>query len=360
MIENSNNYVISGISAITSVGGNAAQTCTAIHAKIIGVGKHSLYRCKPLYPNEEKAFPLFCSRVPFVAEEQVGAERLLQLAVPALREVVVNAKLDSTELAYGKLLLALPERDSLTASWRLEDAFVPNLCQRAGIYPIAQWQVKFGGRTSVFELLAEACQALEQGECEFCIVGGVDSFLFKHRLDELDQNWLLRSKKNVDGFIPGEAASFIFVEKAANANRRGVSSLARIDAVAVGEEPNSADTGRKSSGVGLTNAIQQVATGQARQFKTVYSDLNGESYLAFEWGLAQVRALDHLNPSFELLHPAECYGDVGAATGALLLTLAAYDLRPKEYAPPKRQPALLFASSLNKDARAAASLSAIE
>jgi 3-oxoacyl-[acyl-carrier-protein] synthase I len=356
----SENIVISGISAITSVGGNAAQTCTAIHAKIIGVGQHSLYRCKPLYPGEEKAFPLFCSQVPFIAEEQVGAERLLQLAVPALREVVADAKLDTTELAYGKLLLALPERDTVTATWRLEDAFVPSLCQRAGIYPIAQWQVKFGGRTSVFELLAEACQALEQDECEFCIVGGVDSFLFKHRLEELDQNWSLRSKKNVDGFIPGEAAGFIFVEKMANANRRGLSPLAQINALAFAEELNSAETGRKSSGVGLTNAVQQVATGNARQFATVYSDLNGESYLAFEWGLAQVRALDHLGSAFELLHPAECYGDVGAATGALLLTLAAYDLRPKEYTPPKRQPVLLFASSHNKDARAAASLSAIE
>ena len=358
MFNNLNHYVLSGTSAITSVGGNAATTCAVVNAKIIGVAQHSLYRCKPLHPNEEKALPLFCSRVPFVNEEQGGVERLLKLAVPALREVVANAKLETTRLADGKLLLALPALDVVTATWGAEQAFVPNLCQRAGIYPIGQSHIQFGESTSFFELLAESCKALEKGECQFCIVGAVDSYLFKHRLDELDKHWRLRSTKNVDGFIPGEAASFMVIEKLEAAKWRGVRPLASINALGFSDENNAADTGRKSSGVGLTQAIRQALVGITDRVDVIYGDLNGESYRAFEWGITQVRVADQLSVDFSLRHPAECYGDVGVATGALLLTLAADELQTKEsLLTPKT--VLMFTASHNTGARAAASLHSI-
>jgi 3-oxoacyl-[acyl-carrier-protein] synthase I len=273
--------------------------------------------------------------------------------------VVVNAQLNDTVLPRTKLLLALPERDPITVNWRLENAFVPALCQRAGIYPIASSRVVLGGRTSVFELLAGACEALDQGECDLCIVGGVDSYLFKHRLDALHLNGLLRSKKNVDGVIPGEAASFIVVEREENALRRGVKPIARVSGIGISSEINSAETGKNSSGVGLTMAIRQAATALTLPAKIVYSDLNGESYPAVEWGLAQVRIAEHLYSPFELRHPAQNYGDTGAATGALLLTLAAYDLKPNEYRKSAKYPALLFATSIT-GARMAAVLTSME
>ncbi len=354
-----NNKIISGISAVTSIGGNAAQTCTIANADIIGTRLHPFYRCKPMYPNDEKALPLYCNRVPFIDDQQSGAERLLQLAVPALREVVVNAQLNDVVLPRTKLLLALPERDSITVNWRLEDAFVTALCQRVGIYPIASSFILLGGRTSVFELLARACEALDKGECDLCIVGGVDSYLFKHRLDALHLNGLLRSEKNIDGFIPGEAASFVVLETEENARQRGAGLFAKLGAMGFSHEPHTPETGRKSSGVGLTQAIRQATTTQALPIKTIYSDLNGESYSAFEWGIAQVRMADKLCGSFVLRHPAENYGDTGAATGALLLTLAAYNLKPKEDRQAAKHPALLFASALS-GVRATAILNPIE
>ena len=354
-----NNYVISGISAITSIGANAAQTCTAANAEIIGASIHPLYRCKPLYPEDEKALPLYCNQVPFIDAAQSGAERLLQLAVPALREAVGHALVDDAWLPHTKFLLALPRLDQISAGWGLENAFVPALCQRSGVYPVASSHVIFGDRTRVFELLAEACKALDQGECDICIVGGVDSYLFKHRLDALHLNGLLRSKKNVDGLIPGEAASFIVVEREENALQRGVKPIARVSGIGFSSEINSAETGKKSSGVGLTMAIRQAATALTLPAKIVYSDLNGESYSAFEWGLAQVRTAEHLYSPFELRHPAQNYGDTGAATGALLLTLAAYDLKPDEYRKSAKYPVLLFATSIT-GARVAAVLTSME
>ncbi len=204
----------------------------------------------------------------------------------------------------------------------------------------------FGGRTSVFELMTEAHRALEQDECDFCILGGVDSYLYKHRLEALDDIGFLRSKRNRDGFIPGEAASFIIIEKESSTLQRGAKPLAAIHHLGFDNEPNTVIARSKSSGVGLTNAIRQVAVNLPLPFKNIYSDLNGESYAAFEWGLAQVRAAKHLSSPSLLHHPAENYGDIGAATGAMLLTLAANDLQAKEFKRPENHPSLLFTSAL--------------
>jgi 3-oxoacyl-[acyl-carrier-protein] synthase-1 len=74
----------------------------------------------------------------------------------------------------------------------------------------------------------------------------------------------------------------------------------------------------------------------------VAGDLNGESYRAREWGLSQVMLLEHFRRLKHIWHPADSLGDVGAASGAVLVSLAAraWD---KEYAPAEK--CLIFAGS---------------
>jgi 3-oxoacyl-[acyl-carrier-protein] synthase-1 len=55
----------------------------------------------------------------------------------------------------------------------------------------------------------------------------------------------------------------------------------------------------------------------------VLTDLNGERWRFLEWALASSPALLGLPPDWRLWHPADCFGDVGAATGAVHLCLAA-------------------------------------
>jgi len=40
------------------------------------------------------------------------------------------------------------------------------------------------------------------------------------------------------------------------------------------------------------------------------------------WGVAQLRPAGFLAADMKLLHPADCMGDTGAATGAILAALA--------------------------------------
>ncbi len=62
-------------------------------------------------------------------------------------------------------------------------------------------------------------------------------------------------------------------------------------------------------------------------------DMNGEPYRADEFGFAVIRAGDLLHSSSDFATPATCWGDVGAATGPLILMLC--DMAAKKGYPPE-------------------------
>jgi 3-oxoacyl-[acyl-carrier-protein] synthase-1 len=174
-----------------------------------------------------------------------------------------------------------------------------------------------------------------------CIVLGVESWLAPDRLRMLDDAWRAKSRRNVDGFIPGEAATALLVEPTKWAEQRGATALAGIAGVGVGREPETFSSDKQSSGQGLAEALRTVVSGRPPA-RWVLCDLNGESYRAIEWGLVQVRLGDEMAAVEKLLHPANCHGDIGAATGGALMAIAATAFR-RGYAPPGD--AVLFCGS---------------
>jgi 3-oxoacyl-[acyl-carrier-protein] synthase-1 len=52
-------------------------------------------------------------------------------------------------------------------------------------------------------------------------------------------------------------------------------------------------------------------------------DQNGEPYRADEFGFALVRLSERFSGGSDFLAPADCWGDVGAASGPLFVALAA-------------------------------------
>jgi len=62
------------------------------------------------------------------------------------------------------------------------------------------------------------------------------------------------------------------------------------------------------------------------------SDLNGESYKAKEWAVAELRTLPKGLATH--LHPADCFGDIGSMAGVVQLGLAAIGLSRKEWLAP--------------------------
>ncbi len=316
--------VITSFGGITPVGSNIEKSCAAIHAGISRITEHAYFECTPEDLDWDEDLPLFSSVVPSIGPSFDGFERLSELAVPALLETLENSNLKRSDISKTALMLSLPQSDAATHNIGLADRFLPELCKRTGLNGFKQTKVNQTGRTGIFEHISDAIDLFVSGQVEFCIVGGIDSYLLESRLELLDEAWRIKSDRNVDGFIPGESAVMLMLETELHAKSRGVDPLTIITAVGRGIEPETILSRKASTGVGLSNAISDV--NQQNQttsgYQSVYCSLNGESYYAFEWGV-QLTRLSHLFDNLkEVIHPAENCGDTGAATGALLLACA--------------------------------------
>lgn len=317
----SDHIVITAVGARTPVGANAEQSSAAIAAGIVRVNEHAYYECIPEDPEWDPPLPLYVSDVPLIDPFTDGTDRLYELALPAITEIFGKARLKRQAVERCGLMLALPELDPAINALRLPERFIPELCQRIGVSTFALWKTTQAGRNGVFSLLESAVAKLTAGDIDMCIVGGVDSYLMEHRLSYFDNAWRLRSARTVDGFIPGEAAALLLLETAQHAQRRGARVLARLGELGEGNEAETLASPKRSTGEGLATAIRAVLT-NTPEIDSVYCSLNGESYFALEWGTVLARLHNPLQTLKDLIHPADCVGDVGSATGALLLTCA--------------------------------------
>jgi 3-oxoacyl-[acyl-carrier-protein] synthase-1 len=74
---------------------------------------------------------------------------------------------------------------------------------------------------------------------------------------------------------------------------------------------------------------------------TTFAGFNGENFDAKLWGVARLRHSDLFSAGALIEHPADKYGDAGAATGAILVALAAQALSTGT----RPGPALVWAAS---------------
>ena len=316
--------VVTGSDVFSPVGLDVKQACASIRAGVTRFTEHPYYECAGLDQEWDAEEPLIASLVPSIDPFLDGVERLFSLIIPSLTHLVSNAKLKRKDLQTGAFLLALPQPDQVMKAWHLEKRFIPELYRRTGLDAFKICKTHQSGHTGMFCLIQEAITMLISGEVEFCIVAGVDSYLLEERLEFLDKSWRIKSGKNVDGYIPGEAASMILLERVDKATSRMRPIQATISSCGTGKESQSITSDKNSSGVGLSEAIQKAVNqaGEKIDLGWVICDLNGESYRGFEWGVVQTRMYKILSPVKKVTHPADCVGDVGAATGGLLVSYA--------------------------------------
>ena len=146
-------------------------------------------------------------------------------------------------------------------------------------------------------------------------------------LGYLDQAGRLKTPQRARGLIPGEAAVALVVAAGRAGPRAPVRSM-ECPILGIGHsiEARRVVDETPCLGDGLTAALR-MAMGRiewdAGAMGPTYCDLNGEDYRSNEWLLAACRTAvpDSLH------HPADCIGDVGAASFLLLLGLAAADRR---------------------------------
>jgi len=328
-----NTIAITGIGLQSCMGGEATQLALAIRANIQRIIAHRSYRwlgCPEDADEDDIPYIGVCP-VPTLDKLTDGQERMFQLAVPALEKLVGSGAFMPDMCANAGFFLALPEGDEVIRSWPFDDDFVGEIVDRAGLDKFKFAKFNQFGSTGVFHAVGEAAQYLSAGHLEQCIVGGLDSFLLEERLELLDQKWRLKSPRNVDGFTPGEGAVMLVLETLEHAQKRGATVIATIDAMGFGIEEQTIASDKSSTAAGLTEAIRGVMeakqVGDDYVFDYVYCDLNGESYTAEEWGLVLSRLGIQFDETKRLTHHASSCGDVGAATGGVLIANAAAALQ---------------------------------
>lgn len=335
---------VTGIAMLSPAGDSVEQSCATIRAGLSGMSEHGYFDARSVDPEWEEAEPLRAAPVPTVDPTLDGPERLLELCLPPLRALVEQRRLRRRDLPSTALLLSLPQLDAATSTWGLAQGFADELCARAGLEGFASIAVDQSGHASMFAALRSAGSLLRAATVSRCLLLGVDSYLSEDRLEQLDEGYRLKSERAVDGFIPGEAAAAMMVELHDPRRPSESPPWALLAEPGLAMEPETIASEKASTGRGLGEAVSAALASRPpdEAVRWVLCDLNGESYRAFEWGVVQSRLASRFGAIANLDHPAESIGDVGAASGGVLIACAARAFA-RGYAPSPR--ALAFTSS---------------
>lgn len=173
------------------------------------------------------------------------------------------------------------------------------------------------GRAGLGLALDEALRILQQGAVPYVLVGGVDSYQQERLLSNLDADSRLATPDGPsDSFIPAEGAAWLCLSLAPSQTAVALSDWS------LGEEPGHLYSQAPYTGESLAKAYQQLASGLPKFFRRMYSTANGERYWAKELGVMMTRAFTNLPEPLPHVHPADCWGDLGAASGPALIALA--------------------------------------
>lgn len=268
--------------------------------------------------------------LPPLSEALAGARlpsreaRTLRLAHAALADLFSMLPPD---LPAAPLLLGLSEHDTTRTLDPVR--FLDDLALQAGAcFEPAGSIAAPRGRAAGLMALGRAANCIAAGQAEFMLAGGVDSLIDLYVLGSLDRAERIRGETVSDGFTPGEGAAFLLLASEAAASDRGIRPLARIAASGCGTEAGHLYSDEPYLGDGLAaavgTALESAALGTPIQ--TTCCSFNGERYWAREFGVTRIRNAEHFAPDGRMEHPAECFGDLGAAHGAALAALAAHGI----------------------------------
>jgi 3-oxoacyl-[acyl-carrier-protein] synthase-1 len=203
------------------------------------------------------------------------------------------------------------------------------------------------GHASALLALSAACQKIRDGAFDAFVVAGADSYIAADTLEWLEANDQLHgagSLKNAWGFVPGEGAGAALLVHTDAVERLGLEPFARVLGVGIGFEQNRIKTETVCVGEGLTMAFRAALAGlpPGERVTDAFCDMNGEPYRADEFGFAYLRTKDAFVSAEGFIAPADCWGDVSAATVPLNIALSTISAR-KAYA--KGRYAFLWCSS---------------
>jgi 3-oxoacyl-[acyl-carrier-protein] synthase I len=299
--------------AYTAVGMSSVATAAAVRSGIAGFRQHPTF-------TDMLDDPLICAAPPGDSPTVVVG-RLIAL----LRNALVDALDGITPRARegfrrGSLLVAVPEeRPGLPSG--LANLTADRLLRElaGGPHPIVRELGHAGGGIA----LASAREMLQRQGTDWLAIAGVDSYLSRETLLWLDWKRQLHATYNAWGFIPGEAAGVVLLSTLGGARATGLRPLAVVESIGLDHEEVPIGVDGVCLGRGLTRAVRTALAKLSDDDKIddIYCDQNGQNYRADEMGFMLARLSNRFRDAAAFVAPADCWGDVGAATVPLLVGL---------------------------------------
>jgi 3-oxoacyl-[acyl-carrier-protein] synthase I len=294
---------------VTSVGLSATASCAAFRAKLSN-------------PTETRFID---SNGEWIMAHQVALEqpwrgltKLARMAAMAIEEALD----DVPRVEWGKLPLILcvaeTERPGRTAG--LDDQLFMRIQAELGVSFTANSVVVARGRVGVAAALVQARVLMAMPAVSRVLVAATDSLLSWSTLSHYDRAHRLLNSDNSDGFLPGEAAGALLLGPSSSSATKLVCTgigFGREAAHIGSEKPLRAD--------GLVLAIRNAladAGCQMHHMNFRISDNSGEQFYFKEAALALARMLRARKSEFGIWHPAECTGEIGATSGAAIISTA--------------------------------------
>ena len=258
-----------------------------------------------------------------------GATKLVKMLTMALRECIAC---DPTlSLEQVPILLCVAEKDRPGRLTDLENLVFKGAQEELGVTFHARSEIISEGRVGVASALLSVRELLYKERFLAAIIVGVDSLLIGQTLKIYEEWGRLLTSKNSNGFIPGESASAVLVQRPKNGRKALLCvglGLGEEKATVLSENlPLRADGLVAAIHCALADASYDLGDTDFR-----ITDISGEQYFFKEAAIALSRTLRRHKEEYDLWHPADCIGEVGAAIGPAILTVILAAMR-KNYCP---------------------------
>ena len=308
---------------VTAVGDSAAMTAASVRA---GINRYSdieittkLGAPMKMALIPEGVLPKAHKRLARAKRLNLAQTNMLRMADMALKETLDMAGIEGPLPLFLAVSENFPPDCERAADNFLEDLFL----QTGASFDKERSQLFRTGRAGGIIALEAAIVALIQGNYDCALVGGVDSFYNYLVLEALDKEDRLLSDGVMDGFVPGEGGGMLLLATEQAVDSYGLSPLVTISLPGIAVEPGYRYSEQPYRGDGLAEAFNRALENcPDNTIQTVFASLNGENFGAKEYGVAVLRNKERLAQGFRLEHPADCFGDIGAAFAPVLLGIA--------------------------------------
>jgi len=228
--------------------------------------------------------------------------------------------------ASPAVFLALPDTSSdrpAEESWGRHIRQMLNDVFSRGIHSVRSFR---HGRSSFFFALQSGLSELSAGTVDAILVGGIDSLCDAETLTRLDEDGRVLGASHDGGLIPGEGAAFVLIERNENRGMRSDETIATVLATTTRHEvchfrqelPNRAEA--------LTAVFHELHDQIGVRADLMYTCETGEPFWTEELANAYLRNGPLMPEPFRRTMQADAFGDLGAASGAVLMAIGSHNL----------------------------------